>query len=411
MSNRADRDASPHSHIDPRDRETIAIAVGRLRAWLERMDFAGIEPHDALTSPLLQGTPLGRSRLVRLVALQALRRLPLNLRPILGIDRRQNAISLGWALSAYAKIDDDSARARIAPIVESLDRLAAPGYSGPCWGYYFDWQTRTDFKRADVPIVVSTAFIGMGLLDAYRTSGRAEYLDRARAACAFILHDLNRTPHPAGFIFSYSPEDHEQVYNASILGAALLARVGAITGEPLLNETARCAVDAVVADQRPDGSWPYSRGDHRTFVDNFHTGYVLCALDDYIEATGDARHRGALERGWCFYRESFFVDGRIPKYYHNRLHPIDAHAAAQSIVTLARFGETARAWRVALWTVGAMQSRDGSFIYQIHRRFSNRIAYLRWSNVWMLYALALLVRDGEGARSNDRRRHRDEAER
>lgn len=387
--------------MTPHEVSTVAIAAGRLRAWLERNDFAGIEPHDALTSPLLRRTPLGRSRLVRLAALQTLRRLPFDVRPLLGIERRRNAISLGWALTAYATIDDASARARIEPIVEALDALAAPGHSGLCWGYYFDWQTRTDFKRADVPIVVSTAFIGMGLLDAHRVSGRADYLERARDACEFILRDLNRTPHPAGFIFSYSPEDHEQVYNASILGAALLARVGATTGETELIETARGAVDAVVAEQRPDGSWVYSRGDHRTFVDNFHTGYVLCALADYIEASGDERHLGALERGWCYYREHFFVDGSIPKYYHDRLYPIDAHAATQSIVTLARFGETARAWRVALWTIGEMQSEDGSFIYQIHRRYRNRIAYLRWSNAMMLHALALLVRGSESTNSEE----------
>ncbi|MBC8146243.1 MAG: delta-aminolevulinic acid dehydratase [bacterium] len=382
-----------------RERDTLAIAAGRLRSWLERMRFAGIEPHDALTSPLLKRTPLGRSRLLRLIALQGLRRLPLNIRPLLGVTHQTNAISLGWALSAYAVIDDASTRDRIADCVDGLDKRAAHGFSGLCWGYYFDWQTRTDYKRADVPIVVSTAFIGMGLLDAYAATGVREYLERARSACDFILRDLNRSEHPAGFIFSYSPEDHEQVYNASILGAALLARVGAATGEHELWDVARGAVDAVVADQRPDGSWPYSRGDHRSFVDNFHTGYVLCALRDYIEATGDDRHSGALERGWCFYREHFFDDGEVPRYYHNQTFPIDAHAAAQSIVTLVRFGETALARRVALWTIRNMQTREGSFIYRIYRRHTNRIAYLRWSNAWMLYALAQLVRNDEKERA------------
>jgi hypothetical protein len=374
-----------------RDRATIADAAARLRAWLERAEYAGVEPHDALTSPIMSASVLGRSRALRLAALQGLRRLPLDIRPLLGIRRRRNAISLGWALSAYALIGDDDALARIERTVEELDRLAAPGFSGLCWGYYFDWQTRTDFKRANTPIVVSTAFIGMGLLDAYAATGHTGHLDRARSACEFILHDLNRTPHPHGFIFSYSPDDHEQVYNASILGAALLARVGALTGEREMLDTARAAVDAVVADQRDDGSWSYSRGDHRTFVDNFHTGYVLCALGDYIAASGDKRHRDALERGWGFYRQRFFDDGETPKYYHDRLYPIDAHAVAQSIVTLMRFGDIATAHRVALRAIRTMQASDGAFLYQIHRRFTNRIKYLRWSNAWMLYALRLVL--------------------
>ena len=45
---------------------------------------------------------------------------------------------------------------------------------------------------------------------------------------------------------------------------------------------------------------------------------------------------------------------------------------------------------MACWTIATMQEKDGYFVYQIHRRFTNRIPYLRWSNAWMMYALARL---------------------
>ncbi len=371
---------------------TLEDALRRLRRWLEGEGFAGIEPHDALTSPIIRRTPLGRSRFFRLAALQGLRRLPVNFRPLLGIGKRVNSISLGWALKAYVLLDDPEALRGIDAALDGLRRTQVPGYSGACWGYYFDWQTRTDFKPADLPIVVSTAFIGDGLVDVYEKLGRRECLDWARSACDFILRDLNRTEHGESFCFSYSPTDREEVYNASILGAALLARVGSLTGEPELIDTARRAVDFVVAQQAPDGSWGYAYNDHRTFIDNFHTGYVLGSLRDYIRHSGDARHQEALDRGYRFYREHFFVDGKIPKYYHDRLYPIDSHALAQSIVTLLDFGDEATAMRVAGWGIGRMQTRAGWFNYQIHRRGTYRIPYLRWSNAWMFYALARLVR-------------------
>lgn len=365
-------------------------AIAPLRRWLEQKKFAGIEPHDALTSPLMKRTPLGRSRIMRLAALQALRRFPLNPRPVLGITPQRNAVSLGWALSAYCAIDDEPAVRQIEQVLAWLRELEIPGYSGACWGYYFDWQTRTDFKRGDLPIVVSTAFIGDGLLDVYERYGREDCLRWARSACDFIMHDLNRTIYEKGFVFSYSPEDHEQVYNASMLGAALLARVAGITGERELLEMARRAVDKVVHGQLHDGAWPYAVGDHRTFVDNFHTGYVLCGLKTYVNVSGDEAAREAMDRGWRFYRDSFFIDDRIPKYYYDEVYPIDSHAAAQSIVTLRTFGDLRTAWKVADWTIEKMQAHDGAFYYQIQRHYINRTKYLRWSSAWMLYALASL---------------------
>ena len=372
----------------------LTDALRRLRAWLEHEGFAGFEPHDALTSPLLARTPLGRSRLLRLVALQGLRRLPVNPRPMLGIARRVNAISLGWALQAYTLLDDGDARRRADAAVDALRDMAATGYSGAGWGYYFDWQTRATYKPAGQPIVVSTAFVALGLLAMYERFGRADCLELARSACEFVLRDLNRSPGEVGFCFSYGPDDHEQVFNASMLGAEMLARVGAITGEAELLNTAEQATAFVVAHQRADGSWPYGLSPHWGFVDNFHTGYVLCSLRAYARATGDDRHAGVIDRGWRFYRENFFVDGRIPKYYHNSLYPIDAHAVAQSIVTLAEFGDLDTARRVVLQAIDTMQRRRGDFVYRIGRRHTNRIAYLRWSDAWMFVALAKLTQGG-----------------
>ncbi len=377
--------------ITAADAELFAASLGKLRKWMEEQKFAGIEPHDALTSPLMQRTPLGRSRFLRLAALQGLRRLPVNIRPLLGIRPRINAISIGWALKGYALLDDAGARRWIDWGLERLKESQAQGYHGAGWGYYFDWQTRAGMKPADLPIIVSTAFIGSGLMDVYERYNREDCLAWARSACEFILKDLNRSPGARGFCFSYSPTDHEQVFNASMLGAQLLARVGAATGEGELLDAARGAVEFTVDHQSPDGSWRYGLEAHWTFVDNFHTGYVLECLRDYIRYSGDTRFQDALDRGWAFYRDNFFAGGRIPKYYHNRLEPIDSHAAAQSMITLMDFGEPAMAAAVARWSIEHMQSERGYFIYQIHRRSSNRIPYLRWSNGWMLYALARMI--------------------
>jgi hypothetical protein len=107
--------------------------------------------------------------------------------------------------------------------------------------------------------------------------------------------------------------------------------------------------------------------------------------------SGDLRYREVIERGWSFYRDRFFWGDEVPCYFPGKRFPVDATACAQSILTLCEFGDLSTADRVAEWTVAHMQNADGGFAYQVHRYFTNRIVYARWSVAWMAAALARLA--------------------
>ncbi len=80
----------------------------------------------------------------------------------------------------------------------------------------------------------------------------------AISAADFVLKDLNRTYDKEGnFSFSYSPLDHTQVFNASLLGAKLLSRVYSYTKDPLLKEEASKAVRFACNHQQTNGAWAY----------------------------------------------------------------------------------------------------------------------------------------------------------
>ena len=84
----------------------------------------------------------------------------------------------------------------------------------------------------NTPTVVSTSFIANGFLDAYEITSEERFLKIARSACDFVINDLNRTYDENGnYCFSYSPLDSTVVYNASLLGSRLLARVYGFTRE------------------------------------------------------------------------------------------------------------------------------------------------------------------------------------
>ena len=174
-------------------------------------------------------------------------------------------------------------------------------------------------------------------------------------------------------------------------GARLLSQVYSVTRDMNLLAEAQNTIEYVMKNQKPNGSWSYSKGDARKWVDNFHTCYVLDALYDFIYYSESRGHYPKLEEGYYFYIKNFFHNDEIPKYYENKLYPIDSTAIAQSILTLVKFDNLILAKKIAKWGIENMKSKKGFFYYQKTGLYVNRISYMRWVNVWMFTALSYLL--------------------
>lgn len=277
--------------------------------------------------------------------------------------------------------------------IENINSSISKGYSGACWGYNFDWQARAFFQPKDTPTVVASVFIANAMLDAYEITKQDTLLETARSTCDFILKDLNRTyDDKNNFAFSYSPLDKSVVFNASLLGSRLLSRVYSFTNEKKLVEAAQRSVAYCCSYQRTDGSWGYGTLPFHQWVDNFHTGYNLECISDYMKYTGDNVYVNNVNQGLSYYISTFFTNEGISKYYNNSVYPIDVHAPAQMVITLAklgRFHEHKELMDTVLhWTIRNMQSKKGFFYYQINKFFSSKIPYMRWAQAWMFYALS-----------------------
>jgi hypothetical protein len=381
----------------------IEQAFDDLFQWCRRHKFAGHDPFDALNSRLLQATPLKRSQIARLVWTQLLKRSPLNLRPLTLVPSQKN--SKGIALFALASMSNYRRRKtaesgkEAREMLGELLRMRIDGYSGAAWGYNFDWQSRNFFAPQGTPTIVPTAFAARALIEAYETFNDESYLKIARSTCDFILDDLKRTVESDDELcFSYSPLDDTQIYNASLFAGETLASVGARTGETDLCELAVRAARYVIRRQREDGSWTYGAARDQSWVDNFHTAYVLLSLSRIMKCLPGAEVEiaTALQRGYAFWRERFFLADGWPKYYHDTLFPADAHAAATAIVTLVELRELDRealslAEKIAAWTLRNLYDKRGSFYYQRRRFYTVRTPFMRWTQSWMLYALARLL--------------------
>jgi hypothetical protein len=180
------------------------------------------------------------------------------------------------------------------------------------------------------------------------------------------------------------------------MAAALLLRLDAIAPDAKIAERALKAARFSAARQRADGSWPYGEGAKQAWVDNFHTGYNLSALRTIGEITKSDEFSVYLDKGFAFYRSHFLREDGAARYFHNNTYPIDAHAVAQTILTLLEFADRdpsapAAAQRVYDWAAKAMWDPRGFFHYRVLRLGTIRTSYMRWSQAWMLLALAVLV--------------------
>jgi len=383
-----------------------------LRDYCERQQFKGWDPYDGLNSKVFQAIPFAsRSALLRLCVIQGFKRCPVNLRPLALIAKDYNPKGVALCLHAYCIVarllaghpeaaqqlgTRDGALARANQLAELLISLQSQGdYHGACWGYNFDWQSRKNFLFPKyTPTVVATTFAAQALEAAYQVTGNEHYLQVALSSAEFVMHDLKRTPHQGGFIFSYSPiPGNDTVFNASLLGSKLLSMAYRYTHRDDYLSAARSSVVACCAGQRPDGAWAYGMLPVQQWVDSFHTGYNLEALYAYGQNTGDSQFQRFIDKGFDYYISHFFEPDGCPKYYDNRKYPIDIHCPAQLLVTLSALGKYDQyanlVQKVLQWTDDNMRDRkQGYYYYQLKQGVSSKISYMRWSNAFMLYALA-----------------------
>ena len=375
-------------------------ATRKLLDYCRRSDWAGYDPYDALNSKVFVILPFLNSRLPRLVLTQALKRSPINLRRLLLIQKAQNPKAMGLFLSAFVKLSGSNlvdADPMIELMIDRLIALRSRGVAYSCWGYSFPWQTRQLIVPRGAPNLVCTVFAANALLDVYESSQDARCLEMASSAAEYIVNELYWTRGATVAGFSYPRADLKvQVYNANFLASALLCRVYRHTGEVRFLDPALTAARYSAAMQFSDGSWTYGEMPSQQWIDNFHTGFNLCALRSIGRDAGTREFDAFLQRGLEYYRSHFLCEDGAVRYFHNRTYPIDIHCVAQTIITLMELEDlepacVAEAQSVFQWAMSHMWDDRGFFYYRRLPHSTNRTSYMRWSQAWMFLAMATLL--------------------
>lgn len=379
----------------------IEYSFKKLDQWIENNGWEGYDPYDIKEKKLLIHLQKNRYTAFATEIVTAL--FPKLLRKVFRVEKRiipkAMALFAKGYLSAYSKFGDKVYLNKALQCLDWLMKNPSKGYSGLCWGYPFNWQSRI-FIPKGTPCSVVTSIAAHAFLDAYEILGDKKYLNVAESCCNFMINDLNidRTDNDE-ICFSYTPIDNFHVHNANTWVASVLARVYRYTKNEKFKEMCLKAVNFTVSHQNEDGSWYYwAPPDKLAYrIDNYHTGFVLECLNIVRrELSDEFKYEGELRAGLKFYKESLFLDDGTPKMTDKRVYPIDIHSCAQGIITFCELADfepeyLSMAEKVARWTIKHMQDEEGYFYYRIYRYFVDKTPYIRWGQAWMLRALSCLL--------------------
>ena len=375
----------------------IEGGLDRLAAWVEGHDYCAYDPGDGQMSHLSALT-FGNQTLERLLTAVVLRS-PFNIRPLLGVSPHVSTKGMGYMAWGYLRrlqsTGDPHFETKARYCLDWLLAHRSPGYDDLCWGNAFTFTTRAGRIPKGEPTIVWSGLIGQAFVEAYEILADERYLDAANSVCDWIMK-LPREETQSGSCLSYVAFRQVSIHNSNMLGAALLARVGAIRDRRDALDLAQAAMRYSCARQSRDGAWFYGEDPKYHWIDSFHTGYNLDSLKRYADCAHDSAFSDELMRGYAYFRRNFFeADGRI-KYFNDRLMPIDIQCAAQAIDTLSFFSAQDPAALdlacvVALRTIDQMQDPSGYFYYRDLGWIKIKTPMFHWGQGTMFKALAHLA--------------------
>ena len=374
------------------------LAREQLEAVLDyarQRDYTGWDLYDGESSRLLNALP--DSKWLNLVFQQAVRRSPVNIRPLLMVEQRRNFMgSALFALANFAAAEltgEERYRTEGLELAEWLLAQDREGYAGYCGGHNHPVQGLDRRTPVEEPGVVGTAHAVRALLAASEYGG-SRFVERARTAATFVFEELDYRPAETGARIDYKPGESgdTSTLNANALGARLLLDLYAAFGEDRYREAAASILEYVAAHQTDRGGW-YYRADPSTShlsMDSFHNGFILEAFLRHRELCGD-RFADTFDRAVPFYRGLFETDG-APRWDESSAYPRDIHASAQGVIVFSLLGDADTSRRLLRWAVENLSDGQGRFYHEKRRLYTKRTTLMRWSQAWMAYALGVHLR-------------------
>lgn len=391
----------------------IKNILNMLEIYIEKEEYKGWDPYDALNSKLIN-IITSIHPFVQRIAIHLLKNSPINMRNFLGIDKDYNPTALSLFLDGYVNLYHIYNNKKY---IEKANYLKDKLYSMSCinndkeigWGRNFKFITTKETHELNKPLTFLNAKITLSILNLYEVTKDSLILKNTEKAIYSILKNGRVFETKEGIFIGYSSDSSPRyIFNASILTAELILKYlsyirqnNRMIFDIEIYQLAVKLIDTVLNKQQSDGKWYYGYNHDFSILGNldFHQGFVSDSLLNIAKYTNYKKDEilQAYNLGIDFMRrEQISQDGkfkwRLPKEY-----PIDIHNQAQGIISLSRNNKEASENKLKAlldYTIENFHDKhSGFFYYQKNRLYTIKIPFIRWGEGWMFYALSEYIKN------------------
>lgn len=378
----------------------------KLFDYVTKNNYEGYDLFDGLNSRLFKNTFLYKNSFFRLALIQFCKLSPINFRPILLVPKDFNpkggALFLLGNLNKFKTTGEEKYKIEAQKLYERLKTLTIQREQGIGWGYNFDWQARAFYVPIGVPNVVTSVYVGFALIEYYKLFNDNDALEMAKQVSEFILSEMIMFEDEKNLCFRYIPEKDAEVHNANLLAASFLSTIEKYFLSDEIKTKIKKSLNFSISDIDENGAWAYGTKPFHRWVDNFHTAFNIECLINIRDNLDLPELNGKIEKVLDYYLQNLFTAEGLPKYYNNKLYPIDIHVIAETFVVLSKIKTAQIKYDENKFNcientlkklVEEFQDKKGYFYYQENKCFGknywNKIPYIRWAQAWMFYALSL----------------------
>jgi hypothetical protein len=381
--------------------DSISESTNKLIRWINH-SYLGWDPYDGLNTIHLNGLQKIPD-ILRIVIIQVNRVSPINLRPILSIEKGIDTKGISIFLQGYCKLNNSGIPGPLEEDGTTLySRLIKENIlfdNTISWSsHYFNYIGVTgSILTPNTPDLIGTTNVIKAICQysGYRTIDIENIIEKYYN---YLINNFDRNH--GCFMYGHHIKD-KYVPNCDAEVISSYRYVREIVENEGINEICLISLKKILNCQNPDGSWDYSfdhdgRNIYKQF--DFHQGYIINGLIDSISIYPNMKEiiMSSIEKAVNFYDSMFDPEGR-GYYRYPRRYPTDIHNQAQGIITYSKLHDSFKEARfydmskkICRWTIENMQDKDGHFYYQKGRILANRIPYMRWNQAWMMLALSCI---------------------
>ncbi len=383
----------------------VPESIDKLFNWVVNNQYLGWDIYDGLNSPLLREI---KNHYLRVTILQANKYCPINMRPLLKIEKGLDLKGMTLFAQAYALLYTTTGDERYLTEMQNAVKFIKgkslrEKYGYDCWAshYYPYTSINRSTLSLETPDIIGTSQAIISLIESYKITKNATEREIAFSAVEYLAEKLfiDDTEMP---FFKYTGSNENPAHitlNASAQAIEAISTFLALEYHSDLQSICEKASGTLLQTQRDDGAWVYSmhrNGSTKRVQLDFHHGYIIDGLLAYLSYSDDQGSIcNCIIKASDYYQNVLFRDDGRSYYRYPLPYPIDIHNQAQGIITFSKLSCLDRKYidianRIALWTAENMQDHLGYFYYQKWPFSTNKIPHMRWGQAWMMLALATL---------------------